>query len=200
LPFPDQETELIPDDRLVTIPVSSQADLVISTTSAPITPSNPNPTLPSAIEKTSTNTPSPFTSTPISHQPQLPSRRVNFSPFGTTAQGGNSPTAGMSTGGKKPDIPVIIYAGELSRSLESGMSYEDASVAADQIVKHVMDSRKCSPISIPGAIPKLFPKQINQPTPLGQTPVRTLCTSFVPFSAHLTGQSEQVTSAQSRSK
>ncbi|EFX78688.1 hypothetical protein DAPPUDRAFT_245999 [Daphnia pulex] len=39
----------------------------------------------------------------------------------------------MSTGGKKPDIPVIIYAGELSRLLESGMSYEDASVAADQI-------------------------------------------------------------------
>jgi hypothetical protein len=33
---------------------------------------------------------------------------VIFPPFGTTAQGGNSPTAGMSTGGKKPDIPVII--------------------------------------------------------------------------------------------
>ncbi|EFX65826.1 hypothetical protein DAPPUDRAFT_332807 [Daphnia pulex] len=128
LPLSDQETELIPDDRLVTIPVSSQVDLVISTTSAPITPSNP--TLPSAIEKTSTSTPSPFTSTPISHQPKLPSRRVTFPPFGTTAQGGNSPTAGMSTGGKKPDIPVIIYAGELSRLLESGMSYEDASVAA----------------------------------------------------------------------
>ncbi len=194
LPILDQETELIPDDRLVTIPVSGQADLVISTTSAPITPSNP--TLPSAIEKTSTDTPSPFTSTPISHQPKLPSRRVTFPPIGTTAQGGNSPTAGMSAGGKKPDIPVIIYAGELSRLLESGMSYEDASVAADQIVKHVMDSRKCSPISIPGAIPRDSPKQINQPTPLGETPVRTLGTSFVPFFTHLTGQSGQINPVQ----
>ncbi len=179
MPIPDRETELIPDDRSVTIPVSSQADLVISTTSVPITPSNP--TLPSVIEKTSTNTPSPFTSTPISHQPKLPSRRVTFPPFGTNAQGGNSPTAGMSTGGKKPEIPVIIYAGELSRLLESGMSYEDASVAADQIVKHVMDRRKCSPISIPGAIPRFSPKQINQPTPLGQTPVRTLDTFLFLF-------------------
>ncbi len=76
LSLPDQETELIPDDCSVTIPVLNQADLVISTASAQITPSNP--TLPSAIEKTSTNTPSPFTSIPISHQPKLPSRRVTF--------------------------------------------------------------------------------------------------------------------------
>jgi hypothetical protein len=109
----------------------------------------------------------------------------------------------MSTGGKKPDIPVIIYAEELSRLLESGISYEDASVTADQIVKHVMDSRKCSPVAIPVATPRVSSKQTNQPTLLGQTLDRTLGTTvapFPPFPTYPMGQSGQITSAQNIAK
>jgi len=76
--------------------------------------------------------PPPFTSTPFSHQPDPPNRRVTFSQSGTTAQSRNPPT-GMPAGGKKQEIPIMIYAGELSRLLGSGMSYE--AEAAEQIVK-----------------------------------------------------------------
>ncbi|KAK4024312.1 hypothetical protein OUZ56_009695 [Daphnia magna] len=73
------------------------------------------------------------------------------------------------------DMPIKIYVKELSRLMESGMDYEDASKAADCIVQHVLTNTKRCINSSQKTKPNGQPvfRTSSQPSYLTSTPLHT---------------------------
>ncbi|KAK4013549.1 hypothetical protein OUZ56_026103 [Daphnia magna] len=91
-----------------------------------------------------TQTPqSQLASTPCNYLPYkgLQGRKVSFTPASIVDQS-NKIIQNKSSEETNQDMSIKIYVKELSRLMESGMDYEDASKAADCIVQHVLTNTK----------------------------------------------------------
>ncbi|KAK4013572.1 hypothetical protein OUZ56_026125 [Daphnia magna] len=86
---------------------------------------------------------SQLASTPCNYLPYqgLQSRKVSFTPASIVEQS-NKIMQNKPSEETNQDMPIKIYVKELSRLMESGMDYEDASKAADCIVQHVLTNTK----------------------------------------------------------
>ncbi|KAK4045569.1 hypothetical protein OUZ56_033215 [Daphnia magna] len=82
-------------------------------------------------------------STPCNYLPYqgLQSRKVSFTPASIVDQS-NKIMQNKPSEETNQEMSIKIYVKELSRLMESGMDYEDASKAADCIVQHVLTNTK----------------------------------------------------------
>ncbi|KAK4037490.1 hypothetical protein OUZ56_029523 [Daphnia magna] len=112
-----------------------------------LTPSTTTITCPAVNHsQSSMNTQTPqsqLASTPCNYLPYqgLQSRKVSFTPASIVDQS-NKIMQNKPSEETKQDMSIKIYVKELSRLIESGMDYEDASKAADCIVQHILTNTK----------------------------------------------------------
>ncbi|KAK4013688.1 hypothetical protein OUZ56_026240 [Daphnia magna] len=112
-----------------------------------LTPSTTTITCPAVNHsESSMNTQTPqsqLASTPCNYLPYqgLESRKVSFTPASIVEQS-NKIMQNKPSEETNQDMSIKIYVKELSRLIESGMDYEDASKAADCIVQHILTNTK----------------------------------------------------------
>ncbi|KAK4017119.1 hypothetical protein OUZ56_032072 [Daphnia magna] len=144
------------------------------------TPSTTTITCPAVTHsQSSMNTQIPqsqLASTPCNYLPYqgLQSRKVSFTPASIVEQS-NKIMQNKPSKEKNQDMPIKIYVKELSRLMESGMDYEDASKAADCIVQHVLTNTKRCINSSQKTKPNGQPvfRTSSQPSYLTSTPLHT---------------------------
>ncbi|KAK4006282.1 hypothetical protein OUZ56_011436 [Daphnia magna] len=119
---------------------------------------------------------SQLASTPCNYLPYqgLQSRKVSFTPASIVEQS-NKIMQNKPSEETNQDMPIKIYVKELSRLMESGMDYEDASKAADCIVQHVLTNTKRCINSSQKTKPngQLVFRTSSQPSYLTSTPLHT---------------------------
>ncbi|KAK4028173.1 hypothetical protein OUZ56_017433 [Daphnia magna] len=119
---------------------------------------------------------SQLASTPCNYLPYqgLQSRKVSFTPASIVDQS-NKIMQNKPSEETNQDMPIKIYVKELSRLMESGMDYEDASKAADCIVQHVLTNTKRCINSSQKTKPNGQPvfRTSSQPSYLTSTPLHT---------------------------